>query len=1617
MIKRAFATAALLAAALLAGGEARAQSHTMEFYDVTEVLAPAPAGTVPTNHPDIPNFYSRGSDLAGAGALSFNEGDLRTYEFFAEDDGGAAPSHGAAVRIELLGAGADAYRLSVGALNESGTPTMPPEPSLSATTLTLSLDSVVGDLLRIRALRDDDLVAPAEATLRISLVSGGSISNLPLDFALTTIEAGMQLGVSDVTNQVRPEHTTLSAVAWQHSEANRVRGGDHLLLGEGAARAYVLRAPLGLFTLPDLSISLVGDGADQFKMGVGLRSEPNLDQADVSAANGEIVIMLMAVPDADADAATATLRITQDGASSPTLSNLPLELTLSAIDYDDADAVTPFVPGDTGRFILTPSVSEIAAGGYVSFDLAVDLGVSHGCKDSHCAINVMALEIVWDDADFILDTDAMDAIVRSDSTDTVYYEARGARRADDPANSAQPDTDGRLRLSQNPHNADYDILSFTRDGARSKLIMVLLDSFEDTDREIRCEAEDAASARYCGNFRLLQFGLFARAGLAVGEQLEIEAKLRRIEIGSGISFSLVSRGREVVEVDAVSPSAPYENASVAIAVVARGAASLSLTVASTPTLSTFETAEAPATVAFLNLGDAGGDALPTLLDVLDLKFAEDGDGSREVADMRMALSGPGLAAPIMGVVISTMTNNILRFDFSALADGGLLVADGVTRTLSVSAWLDAPTASPPPYHYEDRSAFALNMEAAAFHTTLGEREYSAGSVDDARRATEFDIDIVAQRLKVSAFYTTGIALTIPPHDALITTGVIQAVDNRGAVDKDYNGMWEMRQSAVAATVSAASYSFIDGESEVNDFRIDFRPTYDADNLNLSIAFHDVARELGSTDGHLNLTFAVNAWSLIAAAEPTLANDPDAGLSLSLALEAVGFYKQLAAGDCRGFARNCVLDQDFNNSVTITPSVGLAGQAAVDLAPVSVQFTAGGATLDLDLAAASLPEAGELEVTLSYPELQAGFAGIAVALPAIVYDFRRTQLAFEAAPVLTVAEASTAQQICVEATPANGADAAPIELSVALIGGDAVEDEDYTLAVDDTFSLSIGAGESRACQALTLLDDARAENDEHLEFQITRAAYAGVGSTVTELVRSEDTLRLVIGNDDDITVRIAPGAVEFREQAGVAARLNISLWDGANAARFSDDLGGRRELRFNIIEGTALLSGLCPANAETILVAGSDFCLRLPAAAAEGVSLSIVDTAGAVTFALAYQRNGVDRFVVEIVAPGGDALEGADTFEISIDGLDPSTDTTYVWQTTAAAPNLGDDNLSVAMSIRDAEEAAPVLVGPDGQALTAVTLLETTPSVVFHVELREAGGTAALVPDEDVGVEITLGDLPGVSFVDLSTSTVALSTATRTLNLVIAANATRTASFRLLARADDNDVSESGTLDLLARSGGATSPLPADAMASVDVTVMDADASAVPFVLDYDQSGNVNISDGLILGRLMAGVIAFETNLGPNFNRFFAENAPPGTLVADSMLLNVISEDATADAAKLLSDRTLRDEALQSVLFIYFNYSDDLDLDKSGNLNISDGLILGRLVAGVIAAEVSFGPGFPNFFNPDGSLNKGLDPGTLDLFYVDVEADATGILPNEAVRREAIEKVLEIYVRAGFSFTD
>ena len=1413
-MKRVGAMATLFIVASLSAGEAQAQPYALKFHDVTEVLAPASVGTVPTDHPDISDSYAIGSNLIG-GTLNFAEGDLRTYEFFAAAADGAKPGT-TTVRIELLGEGADAYRLSAGALSTAGLPIIPREPSLLTTAPTLSA-AAHGDLLRIRARRDDDLAAPARAVLRISFVSGESISNLPLEFALTTMDAGRQLGVSDVTDQVAAAHTSASVVAWRHSEANRVRGGDHLVLGEGAARTYVLRAPLGLFTLPAMSVSLAGDGADQFKVGVGLLSTPNLDRADVApAANGEIVITLMAAADADADAATATLSIAQDDGSSPALSNLPLVLALSSVDYDDVASPAPFVPGDTGRFILTPSVSEAVGGVYVTFDLAVDLGVSHGCKGRHCGIDFMALEIVWDDADFILDTDAMNAVPQSDSTGTIYYVARGARRGDDPANGAQPAAGGRVHLSQDPGDADYNMLYFTRAGTRSKLVMLLLDSFEDTDREIRCDAEDAASSRYCGNFQLLRLGLFTRTEPAVGERLEVEARLWRADGGDADAL-LASRG--VAASRAVNPVVAYESDSASVTVIRRGAASLALEPATrSQSISALETAEASATVAFLKIADDGDDHLPALLSVALLKYAEDGVVGAEVADLRMAVTGPGLSAPVIGE--RDAATNAFRFDFTALPAGGLLVADGAVSTWAVTVWMDDMGAN---HTYADQTSFTLSIAHHMSAETI-ERRLSEESLDASRNAVDFHIDIVGTRLQIAG----GVdaireTLTIPPADAKISTFTLQIGDAKGSVDVEWTGNWTSILGIVTfdGVFSAASHPFVNGESRVTDARIGFAPAYGDDGRIGGITFGLDREGVDASGPRFDFELAVHAQSLIATEPPTVTDDLATGASLSVPLEAVAFYRQAAAGDCRRFAQNCVMDKDFNGDVAITASLVAVGDttATGDLAPVIVNFASGRAMLELDLAAASLPNLGLLAVTLDYPALNPAHRAFAVTLATVPYDFRRLRLAFEETSTLRVDEAAS-PRICVASSVANYDDSATVEVIVSLSGGTASGDEDYTLAAGDEFSLRIASGESRACHALTLIDDAIAEHDEHLEFQITQVAYTGAGSTVTKLIRAEDVLRLVIQDDDDVTVRIAPSAVEFREQTpdggGVAASasLQISLWDGLNAARYSDDLGGRRALRFNVAAGSASLSGVCPADAATISADGADFCLRLPAGAAAGVDLSAADTTAGATFSLEYERNGADRFVVEIVAPGDGVLEGEDSFEISIDGLSASVDSAYVWPSTATAPGLAEQNLSVAMHILDAEEAVPVLVDAEGLALRSVTLIENAPSAALHAELRDAGG-AALAPDEDVGVQITISGLAGVSFVGRST-------ATRTLDLTIAANATRTASFRLIAAADDNSIPESGTLGLLARGGGADAPLPADAEASAPVRVRDLD---------------------------------------------------------------------------------------------------------------------------------------------------------------------------------------------------
>ena len=207
-----FAAGCLLLAALLSSAGARAQTvtYTIEFRDVTSIFESVAAGTVLTQ----PNFAVNAlTDIASAGSLSFDEGDLRIYEFVAFEGASGRPT--ADVRVELMGAGASAYRLSVGAV-ESGNPAIPLEPSLSAKTLTLSSSSNSGDLLGIRAQWDADSANPAAATLRISRVSGDAFSNLPLEFSLTTQDTGQvpSLEVTDLRLARKLEHDTSSRITF-----------------------------------------------------------------------------------------------------------------------------------------------------------------------------------------------------------------------------------------------------------------------------------------------------------------------------------------------------------------------------------------------------------------------------------------------------------------------------------------------------------------------------------------------------------------------------------------------------------------------------------------------------------------------------------------------------------------------------------------------------------------------------------------------------------------------------------------------------------------------------------------------------------------------------------------------------------------------------------------------------------------------------------------------------------------------------------------------------------------------------------------------------------------------------------------------------------------------------------------------------------------------------------------------------------------------------------------------------------------------------------------------------------------------------------------------------------
>ena len=407
-------------------------------------------------------------------------------------------------------------------------------------------------------------------------------------------------------------------------------------------------------------------------------------------------------------------------------------------------------------------------------------------------------------------------------------------------------------------------------------------------------------------------------------------------------------------------------------------------------------------------------------------------------------------------------------------------------------------------------------------------------------------------------------------------------------------------------------------------------------------------------------------------------------------------------------------------------------------------------------------------------------------------------------------------------------------------------------------------------------------------------------------------------------------------------------------------------------------------------------------------------------------------------------DGADAYELSVGGVDSAVHPAVALQPALLSVEaiLSESGLIGDFSVRalrDADSVAPssaalrishvsgdaianlplqfalttteppadvVLVGADGRALTAVTLAESTPSSAFHAELRERDSEVSLINAEDVAVQIAIVGLAGVSFVDSSAPT-------RTLT--IAANTTRSASFRLIAAADADEVSESGTLALLARSGGAGSPLAADATASVAVSVED--AFAAPFVLDFDGNGTLNIVDGLIMSGVSSRVLSYGASLPPGLtlSQFFEPNAPPGTLDPSNPRNADLFNVAGAAIPAVIADKAKRDSIVVTVSLMFHNYFDDLDLDGNGALNLVDGLSWFGVPGGLSNYQDLLPPGvsLSQFFESDGTLDPS-NPRNADLFNV-AGAAIPAVIADKAKRDSIVVKVVEAYLRAGHSF--
>ena len=327
------------------------------------------------------------------------------------------------------------------------------------------------------------------------------------------------------------------------------------------------------------------------------------------------------------------------------------------------------------------------------------------------------------------------------------------------------------------------------------------------------------------------------------------------------------------------------------------------------------------------------------------------------------------------------------------------------------------------------------------------------------------------------------------------------------------------------------------------------------------------------------------------------------------------------------------------------------------------------------------------------------------------------------------------------------------------------------------------------------------------------------------------------------------------------------------------------------------------------------------------------------------------------------------------------------------------------------------------AYLRVSMTETDSGVDYYdaaggtgtITLRFSGDTSRLCPD-------SLGDLSGVA-VDLcvrpvrdattTNYTLAAGDSTGTVHLSYTRDGEHEFWLELVAPADGVDEgTRTVTFDLSAISVGGD-PWQEGTVAG-SVTILDL---TVPFVIDFDGNGTITIADGVILLRVIDGLLGYEANLPPSIplSRFFEPNAPPGTVDPSNPDAMFLFFNAGGGIEGLIPDKTRRDNIVATLVLMFYNYFDDIDFDGNGTITIADGVILFRVIDGVLGYEANLPSSITlsRFFEPDGSLDPN-NPVTEFLFF-NAGGGIEELIPDKTRRDQIVVKVVEAYLRAGHTF--